>query len=330
MTTLAAQPVRLCTTLTSPISARRMGFSATTKSTYSKRSLISPCVRFHTPRHYGKKTSGRVIKCAVPQGGSSGGKSSPQASASLAAARDLGERFSDIPKWERLALLRRQLEVAIAEENFETAARLRDQAREVSDSISPEGQLMSKKLEDLWSEDPATSLSATETLCRFGDARCFPHLIEALNSKNMRVVALADKCMWGIFSRGKSDEVEQLFQEGLAVLLQKDQLPRAEQIFDKLIALDPSFTEGYNKRATVRYLRKDYMRSIEDCKEVVRQNPYHFGALSGMALNYLGLHQLEESVEWFERALAINPNLGSVRKYVEAIKKALADKNPFG
>eukprot|EP00899_Mesostigma_viride_P008449 jgi/Mesvir1/17605/Mv08834-RA.4 len=309
MTTLAAQPVRLCTTLTSPISARRMGFSATTKSTYSKRSLISPCVRFHTPRHYGKKTSGRVIKCAVPQGGSSGGKSSPQASASLAAARDLGERFSDIPKWERLALLRRQLEVAIAEENFETAARLRDQAREVSDSISPEGQLMSKKLEDLWSEDPATSLSATETLCRFGDARCFPHLIEALNSKNMRVVALADKCMWGIFSRGKSDEVEQLFQ---------------------LIALDPSFTEGYNKRATVRYLRKDYMRSIEDCKEVVRQNPYHFGALSGMALNYLGLHQLEESVEWFERALAINPNLGSVRKYVEAIKKALADKNPFG
>jgi len=60
-------------------------------------------------------------------------------------------------------------------------------------------------------------------------------------------------------------------------------LPTAAAVFTRLIEEAPTFAEGWNKRATVRYLAKDYSGAIADCRETLARNPNHFGALSGQA-----------------------------------------------
>ena len=82
--------------------------------------------------------------------------------------------------------------------------------------------------------------------------------------------------------------------------------------FSAIITKKPDFAEGWNKRATVYYLIGEYEKSLADCDEVVKRNPYHFGALSGYGQIYMQLDQPERALDYFERALDVNPNLRQV------------------
>ncbi|HXH83327.1 MAG TPA: tetratricopeptide repeat protein, partial [Candidatus Tectomicrobia bacterium] len=94
----------------------------------------------------------------------------------------------------------------------------------------------------------------------------------------------------------------------------------------RVVARKPEFAEGWNKRATVRYLLGDYRRSLADCDEVVKRNPYHWGALSGYGMIYLQLDQPGRALEYFERALAVNPNLDAVRRTVDQLRALLLQR----
>ena len=50
------------------------------------------------------------------------------------------------------------------------------------------------------------------------------------------------------------------------------------------------------------------------------RNPRHFGALSGYGLIYIKRGELEHALEYFERALAIDPNLRGVEESIELIR----------
>jgi Flp pilus assembly protein TadD len=67
--------------------------------------------------------------------------------------------------------------------------------------------------------------------------------------------------------------------------------------------------------------------SIADCEEVVRLNPYHFGALSGQGLCQTALGQLREAARCFRRALALHPRLETVRQHLARVEGTLARAN---
>ncbi len=89
----------------------------------------------------------------------------------------------------------------------------------------------------------------------------------------------------------------------------------------------PNWAEGYNKRATTYYLMQEFEKSIEDCDKTIGLNPFHFGALSGAGLCYLGLRDLRKALEYFERAVAVNPNLPQIKQYIEEIKQLFRDQS---
>jgi tetratricopeptide (TPR) repeat protein len=88
----------------------------------------------------------------------------------------------------------------------------------------------------------------------------------------------------------------------------------------------PEFAEGWNKRATVYFLVGDFERSLKDCDEVIKRNPHHFGALAGYGQIYMQLDDYERAIEYFKRALTVNPNLDGVELQVRVLEHALAER----
>ena len=96
--------------------------------------------------------------------------------------------------------------------------------------------------------------------------------------------------------------------------LQAQDLRGAEALFSQIITLAPDFAEGWNKRATVRFLLHEFEGAIEDCRETLARNPNHFGALSGQGLCHFALGQHREAATLFRRALDVYPHLVDARR----------------
>lgn len=55
----------------------------------------------------------------------------------------------------------------------------------------------------------------------------------------------------------------------------------------------------------------------------MKRNPQHFGALSGYGQIYIHLEQYEKTIEYFRRALTVNPNLTTLLSAIPRIEKLM-------
>jgi tetratricopeptide (TPR) repeat protein len=108
--------------------------------------------------------------------------------------------------------------------------------------------------------------------------------------------------------------------------MQAGQHAEAIETFTSVIKAKPDFAEGWNRRATVYFLAGLFEESIADCGEVLRRNPLHFGALSGMGEIHLQLEQYDEALRWYRRALEVNPNMTGVELNIKGIEELLREK----
>ena len=152
-----------------------------------------------------------------------------------------------------------------------------------------------------------------------------PALVKVLRDPDPVVRALGEHALWQVWSRSGDSEIDRLFQQGVAQMTQRDG-PAAIATFSRIIEERPEFAEGWNKRATVYFLMGEYEKSLADCDEVVKRNPSHFGALSGYGQIYLQLNQPDRALAYFERALAVNPNLEQVEQVIEELKGRLRQR----
>jgi tetratricopeptide (TPR) repeat protein len=152
-----------------------------------------------------------------------------------------------------------------------------------------------------------------------------PQLAAALRDGDEVVRENAESSMWQVWSRSGDPTIDRLFATGLEQMNAR-QGEQAVETFSEIIRRKPEFAEGWNKRATVYYLLGEYQKSLADCDEVMKRNPYHFGALSGYGMIYMQLDQPAIALEYFERALRVNPNLESTRQTIEILKTLLIQR----
>jgi len=155
-----------------------------------------------------------------------------------------------------------------------------------------------------------------QTVGRMDDV---PALIAALRDSDDVVRAIAEEALWAVWSRSGDAHVDDLLKRGISEM-SAEHFAEAIATFTQVIELKPDFAEGWNKRATVFYLAGEYRRSLADCDEVIKRNPSHFGALSGYGQIYLQLDQPEKALEYFRRALTVNPNLDGVQAAIDTLE----------
>ena len=180
-------------------------------------------------------------------------------------------------------------------------------------------------LTDLTRTDVEARRRAAAALGEVGRMDDMPALVQALRDRDLMVRALAENSLWEVWSRSGDPEIDALYELGLEQMNLR-QGSAAIDVFTRIIEKKPEFAEGWNKRATVYFLMGEYEKSLHDCDEVMKRNPSHFGALAGYGQIYLRLGQPERALPYFERALAVNPNMDGVAQMIEEIKALLAEK----
>ena len=174
--------------------------------------------------------------------------------------------------------------------------------------------------------DTATRAEAVVWIANRGSMADAPLLHERLRDESAFVRSFAEQGLWLLWTRSGDAAIDGLMAQATEAM-QSARYSDAIALLNDVIKRKPEFAEGWNRRATVYYLAGDLQKSIADCNEVLKRNPGHFGALSGMGQIYLQLDDEESALQWFRRALEVNPNMLSVEMTIKMLEERLRERS---
>ena len=132
--------------------------------------------------------------------------------------------------------------------------------------------------------------------------------------------------IWVFWTHDNEDATNlSMINQGI-VLTQQGQFQFAERIFSRIIERDESFMEAWNKRATVRYMMGKLDESTSDIEEVLKREPRHFGALSGLAAIRLHQGDFQSALNIYQHILEIHPFSVDALTRIPELQKKLKGK----
>ena len=177
-------------------------------------------------------------------------------------------------------------------------------------------------IEDVVAERRAEAVAWIANHGRMADQ---PLLVKRLRDDDEFVRGFAEQGLWRLWSRSGDAEIDRLMAGGIE-RMQESRFKEALAAFSEIIRRRPAFAEGWNKRATAHYLAGNLRRSLADCDEVMKRNPFHFGALSGYGQIHFQLGDYEKALLYWRRALEVNPNMPGVEANIGGIEELLKEK----
>ena len=94
-----------------------------------------------------------------------------------------------------------------------------------------------------------------------------------------------------------------------------------------MIKLRPDYVEAWNRRATIYYLKNDYVRSLGDLQQVLAREPRHFGALAGVGMIMQDMGDDKRALDAFRKALAVDPYLEKVPQIVKQLTEKVEGRD---
>ena len=132
--------------------------------------------------------------------------------------------------------------------------------------------------------------------------------------------------IWAQWLHTPSDTAALLMMRAKAAM-DAQQTDVALKLLDAVIKLRPDYVEGWNRRATLYYLKNDYSHSLQDIEQVLVREPRHFGALAGLGLIMQDLGDEKRALDAFRKALAINPHLEKVPELVKTLTEKVEGRD---
>ncbi len=100
----------------------------------------------------------------------------------------------------------------------------------------------------------------------------------------------------------------------------------ALDLLDQITTLRPQHAEGWNQRATLHFIMKNYGKSLQDVERVLLIEPRHFGALAGLGHIFQALGDKKRALATWYRVLEIYPAMAGAQKAVIELEEAIAAK----
>jgi tetratricopeptide (TPR) repeat protein len=141
----------------------------------------------------------------------------------------------------------------------------------------------------------------------------------ALRDNDPLVRTMAESALWGIWFRADSPENNQHLDE-VRLLIGHHRVDAAVNSASRLIARAPKYAEAYNQRAIALFIQDRFAESAGDCQRVLKLNPYHVGAISGLAQCQIQSNQPHEALRTLRRAAKLQPHSQSIRENIQVLE----------
>lgn len=132
--------------------------------------------------------------------------------------------------------------------------------------------------------------------------------------------------IWVLWMHSPSDTTNLLMSRVQKAIEEKD-LDLALKLLDAIVKIKPDYVEAWNRRATIYYMKKDYGRSVADIRQVLRLEPRHFGALTGLGLILQDIGDDKQALEVYRRALSVYPKLERVPDIVKTLQEKVEGRD---
>jgi tetratricopeptide (TPR) repeat protein len=149
----------------------------------------------------------------------------------------------------------------------------------------------------------------------------------ALRDDDLAVRSMAEDALWAVWFRADTPEHNQALEQVRQSITHK-QFKEAETLVTQLIAESPNFAEAFNQRAFLYFLQGRLAESAEDCQRVLARNPFHIGAIEGLAKCQLGLNNPRDALKSLRRALKLRPHNGALKESIHELETQIESEGP--
>jgi tetratricopeptide (TPR) repeat protein len=132
--------------------------------------------------------------------------------------------------------------------------------------------------------------------------------------------------IWAMWTAAGNDTTSLLMSRAKRAIDDSDN-DLALRLLDAIIEIKPDYTEAWNRRATVYFLKKDYANSLADLSKVLTREPRHFGALSGLGLIMQDIGDEKRALDAYRKALDVYPRLKGVSEKVKTLTEKVEGRD---
>jgi tetratricopeptide (TPR) repeat protein len=170
-------------------------------------------------------------------------------------------------------------------------------------------------------DDPPAA--ATPPVAVTKEARLDQLFADLKRERNEKAAERIAGRIWGEWFQSGSASIDLMMQWSQKAM-DDQKFDVALDFLDQVVTLQPKYAEGWNRRATVHYMMKNFGKSMSDIDQTLQLEPRHFGALSGLAQIMAATGHKQSALEAWQKVLAIYPMMRSAQDQVATLSEELA------
>lgn len=128
--------------------------------------------------------------------------------------------------------------------------------------------------------------------------------------------------IWEEWNRSGS-AITDLMMQWSQEAMNKKKFDVALDFLDQVIATDPTYAEGWNRRATLHFTMQNFAKSMSDIDHTLALEPRHFGALVGLAQIMRQTDRKQLALDAYEKVLDIYPMMRNAQNEVAGLSEEL-------
>ena len=145
----------------------------------------------------------------------------------------------------------------------------------------------------------------------------YHRLRKAEDEATAAIVASAIEKLWLHSGSATVD----LLMDRVGVLMEDEEFDIALKLLNSVIEIAPAYSEGWNRRAALFFVKKDFARSLDDLRHALALDPSHFKAIQGLGLLMQELGDKEAALKAFRQALKVHPHLEELRQSEQELSR---------